>query len=54
MVLNIDGIMIEMVKVYKFEVNSEEMLDKLDDMLIVYVKGVEFKVDGEVIGIVKD
>lgn len=54
MVLNTDGITTETVKAYKPEVNSEETLDKLDDMLTAYAKGVELKVDGEVIGIVKD
>ncbi|MGF9699319.1 peptidoglycan DD-metalloendopeptidase family protein [Paenibacillus sp. MABNR03] len=54
MVLNTDGITTETVKAYKPEVNSEETLDKLDDMLTAYAKGVELKIDGEVIGIVKD
>ncbi|WP_440114938.1 peptidoglycan DD-metalloendopeptidase family protein [Paenibacillus sp. QZ-Y1] len=54
MVLNTDGITTETVKTYKPEVNSKETLDKLGNMLTAYAKGVELKVDGEVIGIVKD
>ncbi|WFA84155.1 peptidoglycan DD-metalloendopeptidase family protein [Paenibacillus sp. FSL H7-0940] len=54
MVLNTDGITTETVRAYKPEVNSDETLDKLGDMLTAYAKGVELKVDGEVIGIVKD
>ncbi|MFB8376190.1 peptidoglycan DD-metalloendopeptidase family protein [Paenibacillus taichungensis] len=54
MVLNTDGITTETIKAYKPVVNSDETLDKLGDMLTAYAKGVELKVDGEVIGIVKD
>ncbi|OAX45762.1 peptidoglycan DD-metalloendopeptidase family protein [Paenibacillus sp. AD87] len=54
MVLNTDGITTETIKAYKPVVNSDETLGKLGDMLTAYAKGVELKVDGEVIGIVKD
>lgn len=54
MVLNTDGITTETIKAYKPVVNSAETLGKLGDMLTAYAKGVELKVDGEVIGIVKD
>lgn len=39
---------------YKAEINSDETLKKLDGMLTGYAKGVELKVDGKTIGIVKD
>lgn len=39
---------------YKAEVNSEETLDKLYGMLTGYAKGVELKVDGKTIAVVKD
>ncbi|WP_339834276.1 peptidoglycan DD-metalloendopeptidase family protein [Paenibacillus sp. FSL R7-0272] len=54
MVLNTDGITTETVRAYKPEVNSEQTLDKLGNMLTAYAKGVELKVNGEVVGIVKD
>lgn len=54
MVLNTEGITTETAKSYKPEVDTQGTLDKLSDMLTAYAKGVEIKVDGEVIGIVKD
>ena len=54
MVLNTDGITTETGRAYKPEVNSEQTLDKLGNMLTAYAKGVELKVNGEVIGFVKD
>ncbi|HEY4391639.1 MAG TPA: peptidoglycan DD-metalloendopeptidase family protein [Paenibacillus sp.] len=49
-----DGITTEMEKSYKAEVDSEQTLVKLGGMLKGYAKGVELRVDGKLIGIVKD
>lgn len=54
MVLHTEGITIEQEEGYKPEINSEETLDKLDDLLKAYAVGVQLMVNGEAVGIVKD
>ncbi|WP_054958328.1 M23 family metallopeptidase [Paenibacillus dakarensis] len=54
MVLNTDGIRSEADRGFKPVVQSEETLAKLDGMLKAYARGVELKVDGETVAIVKD
>ncbi|GGG08852.1 peptidoglycan DD-metalloendopeptidase family protein [Paenibacillus aceti] len=54
MALHTEGITTVMEKSYKAEVNTEQTLQELDGMLKGYAKGVELRVDGKLIGIVKD
>lgn len=54
MVLQTEGISTEAEKAFKPEVDSGATLDKLSGMLKAYAVGVQLKVDGEVLGIVKD
>ncbi|MGY5346476.1 peptidoglycan DD-metalloendopeptidase family protein [Paenibacillus glucanolyticus] len=54
MVLHTEGITTKADRSYKPIVNSEETLDKLDGMLKAYARGVELKVNGETVAIVKD
>lgn len=54
MAVHTEGITTFEEKKYKAEVNSQETLDKVYSMLTGYAKGVELRVDGKVIGIVKD
>lgn len=54
MVLHTEGITTKADRKYKPEVTSEETLAKLDGMLKAYASGVELKVDGETVAIVKD
>lgn len=54
MVLNTDGITTKADRSYKPEVNSEETLHKLDNLLKAYARGVELKVNGKTVAIVKD
>ncbi|MGE7825615.1 peptidoglycan DD-metalloendopeptidase family protein [Paenibacillus sp. NPDC093718] len=54
MVLHTDGITTKADRSFKPEVNSEETLLKLDNMLKAYARGVELKVNGKTVAIVKD
>lgn len=54
MVLHTDGITTKADRDYKPDVKSEETLAKLDGMLKAYASGVELKVNGETVAIVKD
>ncbi|KOR75919.1 peptidoglycan DD-metalloendopeptidase family protein [Paenibacillus solani] len=54
MVLQTEGITTKADRSFKPEVNSEETLDKLDGMLKAYARGVELKVNGETVAIMKD
>ncbi|WP_339269116.1 peptidoglycan DD-metalloendopeptidase family protein [Paenibacillus sp. FSL W8-0187] len=54
MVLNTNGITTKADRSYKPEVNSEETLHKLDNILKAYARGVELKVNGKTVAIVKD
>ncbi|NMO94217.1 M23 family metallopeptidase [Paenibacillus lemnae] len=54
MVLFTEGITTKMDRDYKPDIQPEATLDKLDGMLKAYARGVELKLDGEVIAIVKD
>ena len=54
MVLHTDGITTKADRSFKPEVNSEETLQKLDNMLKAYARGVELKVNGKTVAIVKD
>lgn len=54
MAVNTKGITTVQHKEYKAEVDSEDTLKKLEGMLTGYAKGVELKVDGKTVGIVKD
>lgn len=54
MAVHTEGIKAVPDQAYKAEVNSEATLDKLYGMLSGYAKGVELKVDGKTIAIVKD
>lgn len=54
MVLHTDGITTKADRSFKPEVNSEETLHKLDNMLKAYARGVELKVNGKTVAIVKD
>ncbi|MCM3785321.1 M23 family metallopeptidase [Neobacillus mesonae] len=54
MQLDTSTVEIKEERAYKPEINSDETLAKLEGMLTGYAKGVELKVDGKVIGIVKD
>ncbi len=54
MAVHTEGITTVEDKAYKAKVNSDETLSMLDGMLTGYAKGVELKVDGKTIGIVKD
>ncbi|MGV2806220.1 hypothetical protein GNF85_21970, partial [Clostridium perfringens] len=54
MVLNTNGITTKADRSYKPQVNSEETLHKLDNILKAYARGVELKVNGKTVAIVKD
>ncbi|AOZ92888.1 hypothetical protein PNBC_18755 [Paenibacillus crassostreae] len=54
MTLYTENITTEAEVAFKAEVNSEATLKRLDGMLSAEAEGVELKVDGKVIGIVKD
>ncbi|TYA12384.1 peptidoglycan DD-metalloendopeptidase family protein [Paenibacillus faecis] len=54
MAVHTEGITTVEAKEYKAQVDSERTLSKLEGMLTGYAKGVELKVDGKTIGIVKD
>ncbi len=54
MTLKTEGITTKAQKAYKAEVDSKATLQKLDGMLKGYAKGVELKIDGKVVAIVKD
>ncbi|CAM4392206.1 peptidoglycan DD-metalloendopeptidase family protein [Paenibacillus phoenicis] len=54
MAVNTEGITIKPEQAYKAEVDAESTLDELYGMLTGYAKGVELKVDGKVIAVVKD
>lgn len=54
MKLHTDGITTKLEKGFKAEPNTRETLDKLGGKLKAYAEGVELKVDGKVVGIVKD
>lgn len=54
MVLHTDGITTKADRSFKPEVNSKETLQKLDNMLKAYARGVELKVNGKTVAIVKD
>ncbi|RAR43727.1 M23 family metallopeptidase [Paenibacillus sp. MDMC362] len=54
MVLHTDGITTKADRSFKPEVNSEETLQKLDNILKAYARGVELKVNGKTVAIVKD
>lgn len=54
MAVNTEGITIKPEQAYKADVDAESTLDELYGMLTGYAKGVELKVDGKVIAVVKD
>ncbi|QCT04873.1 Peptidase M23 [Paenibacillus algicola] len=54
MVLHTDAITTRMERDYKPEIHAEETLAKLDGMLKAYARGVELKLDGQTVAIVKD
>lgn len=54
MVLHTDGITTKADRSFKPEVNSEETLQRLDNMLKAYARGVELKVNGKTVAIVKN
>lgn len=54
MAVHTEGITTVEEKAYKAKVSDDETLNTLSGMLTGYAKGVELKVDGKTIGIVKD
>lgn len=54
MLLDAEGITYEPERAFMIDSDDELVLDKLDDMLTAVAVGVEIRVDGELIGIVKD
>ncbi|AET58216.1 peptidoglycan DD-metalloendopeptidase family protein [Paenibacillus terrae] len=54
MVLNTSAVTTGIEKAYKVDIDSGATLKKLDGMLTAYAKGVEVKVNGQTVGIVKD
>ncbi|MUG68420.1 peptidoglycan DD-metalloendopeptidase family protein [Paenibacillus campinasensis] len=54
MVLQTEGITTRADRGYKPEIDSEQTLQKLDGMLQAYARGVELKVNGETVAVVKD
>lgn len=54
MVLNTSAVTTSTEKAYKADIDSAATLKKLDGMLTAYAKGIEVKVNGQTIGIVKD
>ncbi|MEC0235657.1 M23 family metallopeptidase [Paenibacillus kribbensis] len=54
MVLNTSAVTTSTEKAYKADIDSAATLKKLDGMLTAYAKGVEVKVNGKTVGIVKD
>ncbi|MWV46203.1 peptidoglycan DD-metalloendopeptidase family protein [Paenibacillus sp. HJL G12] len=54
MELHTEGITTKLEKGFKAEPETQKTIDKLSGMLKAYAEGVELKVDGKVVGIVKD
>ncbi|MEK5262454.1 M23 family metallopeptidase [Paenibacillus sp. FSL L8-0663] len=54
MVLNTSAVTTDIEKAYKADIDSAATLKKLDGMLTAYAKGVEVKINGQTVGIVKD
>ncbi|GAB6990981.1 M23 family metallopeptidase [Paenibacillus pini] len=54
MVLQTEGITTKVERAYKAEPNTDETLQKLDGMLKAYAEGVELKVEGKAVAVVKD
>lgn len=54
MVLSTEGITTKPDRGFKPELTTDETLDKLDGMLKAYARGVELKINGETVAIVKD
>ncbi|GAK41495.1 hypothetical protein TCA2_3986 [Paenibacillus sp. TCA20] len=54
MQLDISGVELKEEQAYKPEIDSEATLGKLDGLLTGYAEGVKLKIDGKMIGIVKD
>lgn len=54
MAVHTEGITTQLEKAYKANIDSKKTLEELDGMLTGYAKGVELRVDGKSIGIVKD
>ncbi|OXL86718.1 hypothetical protein BCV73_29310 [Paenibacillus sp. SSG-1] len=54
MVLQTDGITTKVEKAFQAKPDTDNTLKKLDGMLKAYAEGVELKVNGKVVGIVKD
>lgn len=54
MELHTEGITTKLEKAYKAEPDTRKTIDKLGGMLKAYAEGVELKVNGKVVGIVKD
>ncbi|GIO32821.1 MULTISPECIES: peptidoglycan DD-metalloendopeptidase family protein [Paenibacillus] len=54
MKLHTEGITTKLEKGFKAEPNTRETMDKLSGKLKAYAEGVELKVNGKVVGIVKD
>ncbi|MNO77246.1 Murein DD-endopeptidase MepM [compost metagenome] len=54
MVLETQSVTTTAEEAFKAEVDSETTLQKLDGMLQSYAKGVELKIDGKVVAVVKD
>jgi murein DD-endopeptidase MepM/ murein hydrolase activator NlpD len=54
MVLNTSAVTTGIEKAYKVDIDSGATLHKLDGMLTAYAKGVQLKVNGQAVGIVKD
>ncbi len=52
--LHTEGITTKLEKGFKVEPETQKTIDKLGSMLKGYAEGVELKVDGKVVGIVKD
>lgn len=52
--LHTKGITTKLDKAYQAEPKTQQTLDKIGGMLKAYAEGVELKVDGETVGIVKD
>ncbi|ANS76464.1 hypothetical protein AWM70_19360 [Paenibacillus yonginensis] len=53
-VLQTDGVTTELQKEYKADVDSKATLDKLEQLLPYHAEGVEIKIDGKTVAVVKD
>lgn len=53
-VLQKDGISTSLEKSYKAQIDSESTLAKLEDQIPYHAEGVAVKIDGKVVGVVKD